>query len=442
MTPDMKSPKMVPKWSTPLAALLTIAVVMVARKPALFTDPRFWAEEASHFYTRFLNESTLTALGYVHVGSYQLLTNAIVVLATHVPLWAAPVVTTYLAFGVLLFVAYQIGILLREYQIGRIASALLLIAFALQWGMYEVALTATNVQWIAGLSTLVLLALPCAWLDRNLRLSGLWLLLCGLSGIPAAICAPAFAVKALVFRSRSTALAAAILSVCVAVQALCVVLGDTSGRDLHKTWAVLLMPTLMQTAIEPFTGPEPIFLVGTYINSALPKVGMLLLATAGAGAAIIALAGLLARDAAKDRIVWVVLFAWLYVSVAQTVGALHPAQLVTASGARYYVFGSTASFLLFTLATTNVAKAARATALGALALACFAGLSQRMVGEWTQSLLNGPSWKQQARACKAEERCVVHAWPHDGTVYLIIEGSKVRSSYFPDRLPDLAPGPP
>lgn len=429
------------QWGIPLGAVLTIAAIMAARQPSMFTDPRFWAEEAGFFYARFLNESAFSALKYAHLGSYQLLANLMVLLATKVPVWMAPAVTTYLAFGVLVVLAWQLGIFIREYQIGAVGAALLLVGFSLQWGMYEVALSATNVQWIAGLSALMVLALPPAWLDRNPRSACLWLLVCGLSGIPAALCAPAFALKAYLCRSRSTAMAAGILFLCAAVQAVCVLVLGTPGREFGKSWVVLLMPTLMQTAIGPFTGPEPLFLLGTYINGGLPKVGMLLVATAAAGAGLVALTAALARDAVKDRIVWILLSAWLYVSMIQTVGALHPAQLVAASGARYYVFGATAMLLLLALASTNENSGPRAMAVGALALVCLAGVSQRLVGDWTHSMVTGPSWKRQVQACKPDQRCTVHAWPNDGTFYLIIDGGRVQSSYYPTRLPGLAPAP-
>lgn len=426
-----------PRWSIPLATVMIVAATLVARAPSLFTDPRFWAEEAGYFYGRFLNESALSALAYIHVGSYQLLANLMVLAAAHVPMWAAPAVTTYAALGILLVVSYQVGIFLREYAIGWLAGFMLIIAFTLQWGMYEVALSATNVQWIVGISCLILLALPCAWLDRNLLPAGAWLLICGLSGIPAAVCAPAFAVKAAVFRSRSTAIAAALLFACVAVQAACVLIAGTPGRDLHKSLPILIMPTLLQTGIELFTGPEPIFLIGTYINGALPNVRMLMLATGALGAGLIATGAVLARDAVKDRIVWILLFAWAYVSFVQTFGAFHPQQLLSASGARYYVFGVTAFLLLLALATKNASTAPRAIAFGALALACAAGIGQRFLGDWTPAMTTGPSWKQQVRSCKPDERCVVRAWPNDGTVYLLLEDGKVRSSYYPERLPDL-----
>ena len=218
-------------WIGPLLWMIIFGILIIVRSPGLFLYPRFWAEEATDFYPPIHAESIIEAITFVYRGSYQFLANMMVFLATRVPLLEAPKVTTYLSYFVGLVVAYQLGVFIREYKISIFSGLTLVIAFLLQWGMYEVSLSATNIQWVAGLSMLLVLAIPCTWLDNHLKITLPWLFICGISGVPAAIVAPAFALKALLFRSRNTAIASAILFSTAVIQIVCIFWFGVSDRN-------------------------------------------------------------------------------------------------------------------------------------------------------------------------------------------------------------------
>jgi hypothetical protein len=57
---------------------------------------------------------------------------------------------------------------------------------------YGPRLTATNLQWVAGVSLLLIFCLPDRQLERHPVVFTIWALVCGLSGIPGILVTPLF----------------------------------------------------------------------------------------------------------------------------------------------------------------------------------------------------------------------------------------------------------
>lgn len=79
-----------------------LCVLIVLRDPALFTEPRFWAEEATVYFKAAYLAPAWNALIAPHQGYFSLWANLASVLATIPPLEYAPAVTTAMALLVLL----------------------------------------------------------------------------------------------------------------------------------------------------------------------------------------------------------------------------------------------------------------------------------------------------------------------------------------------------
>lgn len=82
----------------------SLCVVIYARAPSLFAQPRFWAEEATVYFQTAAIAPAWKSILAPHQGYYSLWTNLAGLLATIPPLEYAPIVTTLMALSVLLVV--------------------------------------------------------------------------------------------------------------------------------------------------------------------------------------------------------------------------------------------------------------------------------------------------------------------------------------------------
>jgi hypothetical protein len=90
------------KLTTPLLAVL-FGLVIVFRDPALFLDPRFWAEEGALYFHHALVSPGLKDFLSPALGYYSLLVKIAVYLALSVPIEYAPLVTTVISGLVIWF---------------------------------------------------------------------------------------------------------------------------------------------------------------------------------------------------------------------------------------------------------------------------------------------------------------------------------------------------
>ena len=418
----------------PALTVVAVVAILFAKSPAMFLDPRFFGEEATMLFPKFLYQSPIASLFNLYLGYLLFLTNISVLLSTKVSLEHAPAVTTYIALMVQIVVAYQLGAFIREYRLGLIAAVLLVVGFSLQWGSYEIALSATELQWVLGISVFLVLVMPSEWAKKHALLCSVWLLFCGVSGVPAGILAPSFLLRFWDTRERVLLYFCGILGACALLQLSLVLSAGAPGRSFYSGLSLLLFPPLLQTLIEPIVGPETVFLIGTYIQGALPRVGMLGLGTIiiaiGLAAAII----FSAWDAKRERLVLVLVATWFYVSLVQTLVALQQPTLMTAAGARYFLIGVMSVLTLCALGSVNADKSKRIFATGILAVIAAAGLSQFVAGTWNTYFTTGPSWSSQVRECAGQQTCTIQLWPNDGITYLKIDNGHVVSSLYPVQL--------
>src|SRR5262245_3333766 len=135
---------------------LAFALALIALFWPILVEPRLWAEEGTIYFAQLRELDAFSALTFVANANLQLLTNVIVYVATLVPLSAAAHVTTLASLLVALGVAAQINAAAAEHGAPRWIIALGLIAWASIPTNIEVMLTATNVQWLLGISVTVL----------------------------------------------------------------------------------------------------------------------------------------------------------------------------------------------------------------------------------------------------------------------------------------------
>jgi hypothetical protein len=203
-----------------LKSIMTVMVIFVVylRLPELLTEPRFWAEEGTSYFSFAYSHHWLINLLSPQYG-YNTLYNSIATsLATIVPLEYAPFVTTYLAFIVQVSVSsaviwWDIPILDSLFKKFVIAIFIQILAYARIW------VTTIGVQyWLCILSFLILLYNHNACTRKVSVLHNCLLVLNGLTGILSCVLLPAFALKYLKTKSRQVMIHTAILSVCLLVQ--------------------------------------------------------------------------------------------------------------------------------------------------------------------------------------------------------------------------------
>lgn len=189
------------RWER-LLWLTLIAVLVVSRAPNLVSDPRFWAEEATIYFSYARQSGILESLLFISNGypSYlNLSANVPATLAANlVSLGAAPLVTTIVAFmvqlipfGLVFFGNSRIWVT-RPQRL--LVAAVLLFGPAVTTG--EVWLNSTNSQVFCGIIGVILLCertddrhRGVKWLYRGL------LVFCSLSGPYTAFLAPAYLFK-------------------------------------------------------------------------------------------------------------------------------------------------------------------------------------------------------------------------------------------------------
>lgn len=145
-----------------IGLLLVVAVAIAARRPDVFTEPQFWAEDGMEWYARAYNEPGLLHLVAPYGGYMQLFPRLAGLLAQAVPFAVAPLLMAVLSIGVqsiapvvLLSDPFAWAVPRRAV---RFVLALLVVAAP---NLMEVHANATNGQvHLAFLAFLILLAEP------------------------------------------------------------------------------------------------------------------------------------------------------------------------------------------------------------------------------------------------------------------------------------------
>jgi hypothetical protein len=375
------------------------------KTPVIFKYPRFWAEEGAEYYRNCFGDSLSVCMSYTHSGSYQLFTNIIVYLSTKVSVLNAPFVTTYLSYALQLIVVVQISLFAKAYQVSRINTIFLVAAWALLPQTFEVWMTSTNVQWVAGVSVLLIIMMPYHWIEQNWKGIGAWYALCGLSGVPAAIVAPVVFLRAIVNRSRRMLVVATILGSCATFQAIILMTSGTSAlRTYPKDPITLGMPLFFQTVLSPIFSIDFASTLGQGGGTTL--LGVFLL-----GSGVIAIVVSVAWIAIRNQIVLICLFAWMFVTLIQTFGGLGPEKFMSGiAGSRYFLFGSMCLCIMLAWGTKAQITSLKVIAICLLAFITISGVVNTL-NPAMRFLFDGPSWSTQIRACPEAKPCHVSIWP-------------------------------
>jgi hypothetical protein len=409
----------------PLVYAAAFVALAFVKAPGLFIDPRFWAEEGIDF-AKMLHAPVIDDLLQVNIGNYQFLFNASVLAATLVPLPYAPAVTTAVGLLAHTIVAFQLGLLVRAYKLSAPVGVMLLLAWVFLPQTYEVWLNVTNVQWVMGVSMLLLLTMPDDVLNRRKTLVACWAILCGLSGIPAVLLAPFFLVGALARRCAGRAAAGAALLVGAVVEVACTLGFGTPGRNYPLDPILLALAPILQTVIDPLAGVDLTTAIGRLVRDEYPRVGPTTLAVLVAGsAAMLAIVAAACRSAGRE-LVFYILAAWVGISVIQTFAGrdVGPEYFSGLAASRYYLLGSVCLCILLAWGTTAEHAFARKGTFFALALIAAVGLFQRVACAWPGVLLFGPSWSRQVRACAPSiPICRIEIWPAGGAWHVHLESS-------------------
>jgi hypothetical protein len=391
-------------WLLPTALAIYVAILF-AKAPTLFVDPRFWAEEGTSFFPACQKGGLAARLSYLHFGTYQFLANAAVYLSTKVPLALAPLVTSFLALALQMVVVAQLVMFANAYRLSTLVAVLLVAAWALLPQMFEVGMSATNMQWVAGASVLLIFAMPLEWLTERWKGAAIWCVICGFSGVPAVLFAPLFFLRALLERSEKVLAIGVMLAACAAVQAALIhiyALPDPN-RAYSRDPILLGVPIFLQTILSPIASIDFADAVGKAIASGQRGA---LIGALGTGLGILAL---VVSGARANHIVWLLLLAWAFLTLVQSFGGLAAHNFLSGcAGGRYFLTGALAICLIVALGTASSALRSPSTLI--LVMICVCGvvdLRSRVV----RVMLSGPSWSEQVRNCDASGHCLITVWP-------------------------------
>ncbi|MGF1460533.1 MAG: hypothetical protein ACFBSG_16085 [Leptolyngbyaceae cyanobacterium] len=396
-----------------LGGLLLFGVVAVIKSPTLFWDPRFWAEEGLIFYQNCLQQGAQQCLRYVHLGNFLLFSNLLGYWASLVPAYFAPFVTTYGAAALHVLVVYQVLLLGQTYGIKTPQTYLLVTALALLPQTYEVWMTATNVQWLAGISVMLVFAMPAVWLRSQLAWLSIGIVLCGFAGIPSVILTPIALVRGILMRSKSAVWLATLLGACAVAQtAILIAHPVASARSFSFNLPLLGLAASLHTLIGPLLTVDFFYAVGSALRAGgqlLTTGPICLLAVSGL------LMGLLATWGVQiqHRGVYLYLFCcWIFVTTIQAFAALdQPWDMVATAGGRYFLLGAVCFCLSLGLASTARVHLIRYVSTAMLTVVVLSGFYTVKYSSWNDWFLTGPSWREQIVHCERDRPCEVGIWP-------------------------------
>lgn len=412
MTPKIFSERISDRgvWAFPLL----FVILAFVKAPTLFIDPRFWAEEGSRFFQPFWTKHFIECILTIYIGSYQFLTNLSVFLATLVPLKYAPAVTTYLALALHSLVAFQIGLFAKEHGIRLGVGFLLIIAWVFLPATYEVWLTSTNLQWLTGVSMLLVLCMPSSALDRGRPTYLIWTALCAVSGVPATILAPLFVGRSLVEKNKTLLWIGLLLTAGALLQLTIITHSTITGRSFDFDVVGLSMSIALQTILVSFLGISAADSLANNIKSALPDIAVVTYPIFLVAILIGATAFYLAWRSPHRSIATYIAAAAIVVSVVQVFGALGNSWIMVSGmgGARYFLLGQIALSLLLALGTTSPNLHLKRLATILLVAMCLVHVTERIAKSKSfRSALTGPSWQQQIDHCPSDHACRIDIWP-------------------------------
>lgn len=226
--------------------LLSVVIASVYAQPKLLTQPRFFAEEGTSYFSFAFNHSGIESICHSQYGYFTLYNNLVTSLATIFPLELSPFVTTYSAFMVLIIatcVVISVNISGLDSYLKRFILAISIhqLLYATAW------LNTIGVQYVLCIiAYLILLENTDSINSFSVTLRCLVLFICGLTGVTSCFLIPGYMLKAIKLRSKNFAMYSCVLISCVLFQIYtfftAVFSNDPtlSGRFIHHD-----MPTII-----------------------------------------------------------------------------------------------------------------------------------------------------------------------------------------------------
>jgi hypothetical protein len=392
-----------------------LLAVIFWRTPDLFLYPNFWAEEGKFYFSGMQGLPLPAAIRFYSVGNYQFLIDVLVLCALQVPLVYAPFVTTYGALAVLGLAAFLMARFTVSYAIDPFIGAALVAAFALAAPGYEIFASATNVQWVCAITILLLCLLPENTFGKwGWRGALTWTVICGTTGVPSCVLAPAMFVVAWSTRSTKHLAMGIILSFCTLFQ-LAVILLSPTERAFVFSPQITILSVFHQTILAPILGVSLTDAIGAVVRPGHPGA-----AAAAAAVAVIsiAIATIVIRQAFKSGSEWVIMTLlsclWIGVSSLQYFGARDdPAFGLSAwLQGRYFVTGLFCMLALLALASRG--QEGFIARIG-FAIILLQGVIQNDAMARTHG---GKPWSETLQLCADKRPCEVPIWPDGWSVKL------------------------
>lgn len=198
--------------------LLSAILVSVYPQPKLFSQPRFFAEEGTSYFSYAFNHSWIENICHPQYGYFTLYNSLVTSLATVLPLELSPFVTTYLAFMVLILASC---VVIRS-DIPGLNSNLkrFIVTISIHQLLYATAwLNTIGVQYVlCVIAYLILLQNNIYNHSFSVTIRCFILILCGLTGVTSCFLAPAYIYKAIILKSKQLAIYSCILICCLSFQ--------------------------------------------------------------------------------------------------------------------------------------------------------------------------------------------------------------------------------
>jgi hypothetical protein len=206
------------KWlaNPPLTLLLVVvAAVIFGRRPDMFLNPQFWAEDGWFFQRAYIEGAN--SLGEIYAGYQHALPRLASWVAVMLEPRLAPALFVTGALALTLYVAART----QSSRCPLAPSPLLALSVAFVPDALEVLLVMANVQWVLAAGLVLLLISADAKTNRQHAHDLIAALLLGLTGPVSAILAPLFFFRWWRRRSLASLLVAAAIGAAAAVQAYC-----------------------------------------------------------------------------------------------------------------------------------------------------------------------------------------------------------------------------
>lgn len=393
-------------------ALLCFTALTILRRTALFSNPRFWAEEGSIYFNDAWHFIWYEVLFQPHIGYLSFFNNFAALAATLVQLEYAPLVTTLFALMAQLIPAIILLFFnVEEISYSKERKLICLIALLLVGPSQEVWLNSINSQFYFAVTTALLLFASPETKFKNL-IGCLIILLAALTGPVSVALTPLFIWRC--FKSRTPFLYACTLILIIGSSVQASILMHALDRRLGAQGAagitfdnfsfILLTKHYIATAV----GPGGILFVDQYL---LPGK----LTNSLTGLVLLGIMFYVWKSNSKTAITWFVTACWM--SFFGYMGALNKVELLAPLAGQRYFFVPNQLLALSILSASFGWAELRPKIKSPALILLFALLIPQLYGFYSPSLyftLNSwPNWQTEVGKWRADPNYRLSLAPSD-----------------------------